>query len=66
MSGRLIILDKLPGVRLMGVGETWRHLFSKCVLKVTGYEATYACKDEHICTGLKAVIDGAVHRVQYV
>ena len=35
MSGRLIALDKQTGVRPVGVGEMWRHIFSKIVLKVT-------------------------------
>ena len=26
MSGRLIALDKQPGIRLVGVGETWRQM----------------------------------------
>ena len=29
MSGRLIALDKHPGVCLVGVGETWRWFFAK-------------------------------------
>ena len=35
MSGRLSGIDKQYGVCLVGVGETWRRLFAKCVLKVT-------------------------------
>ena len=59
MSGRLIALDKQPVVRPVGVGETWRRLFDKCVLRVTGPEATSVCQDDQLCAGLKAVIDGA-------
>ena len=58
MSGRLIALDKQPGIRLVGVGETCHRIFSKCVLKVTGPEANHACKDYQIWAGLKAGIDG--------
>ena len=36
MSGRLIALDKQPGIRPVGVGETWRRLMAKCLLKVAG------------------------------
>ena len=36
MSGRLIALDKQPGIRPVGVGETWRRLMAKCLLKVSG------------------------------
>ena len=64
MSGRLIVLDKKPGVPPVGVGEIWRRLFAKIVLKVTGLEATMACQDEHMCAGIKVGIDGAIHGVQ--
>ena len=33
MSGRLIALDKLPGVRPVGVGETWHRLFLNVYLR---------------------------------
>ena len=66
MSGRLIALDKNPGVRPVGVGETWIRLFANIVLKVTGTEATIACQYDQMCAGLKAGIDGAVHRVQAI
>ena len=36
MSGRLIALDKSPGIRPVGIGETWRRLLEKCLLRVTG------------------------------
>ena len=34
MSDRLIALNKQPGVRLVGVGETWRRLFANIVLEI--------------------------------
>ena len=66
MSGRLIALDKYPGVHPVGVGKKWRHLSAKIVLKVTGLEATMACQYDQLCAGLKAVIDGKINRVQYL
>ena len=63
MSGRLIALDNLPSVHPVCVGETWRQIFANWVLKITGPEATHACKDDQLCTGLKVVIGGAVHGV---
>ena len=48
MSGCLIALDNLTGVRLVSFGETWHQRFEKCILKVTGSEATHACKNDHI------------------
>ena len=66
MSVCLIALDKLPGVRPVGVGETWRQLFAKCVLKVTGPEDTHTCKDDQLCAVLKVGINGTVHGVQSI
>ena len=62
----LIALDKQPGMRPVGVGETWRSIFSKIVLMVTGPEATMACRDDQLCPGLKSGIDGAVHGVRAI
>ena len=64
MSDRLIALYKQPGVRLFGVGETWRLILDKFVLRVTGPEAPSACQDDQICTRLKSGIYSAVHGVQ--
>ena len=36
MSVRLIALDKHPGVRPAGVGETWRRLMVNYIRRVTG------------------------------
>ena len=64
MYDHLIDIDNYPGVQPFGIGKTWRHLFAKCVLKITGPESTTVCQGDHICAVLKAGIDGAVHRVQ--
>ena len=63
MSGRLIPLDKQLGLRLVGVRETWRQLFAKCVLNVMLPADIHACKDEQICMVLNTVIDWAVNGV---
>ena len=64
MSNRLIALDKCPGVRPVGVGEVWRRLFAKCVIKVAGGQAKDACGTSQLCAGLEAGIEGAVHAVK--
>ena len=55
---------KQTGVRPVGIGETWRRLFAKILLKVTATEATMACQDDQLCAGLKEGINGAIHGVQ--
>ena len=66
MSSRLLALDKIPGVRPVGVGEMWRQIFATFVLKVTGYRSTHACKDNQLCAGFKSGIGGAVNGAQYI
>ena len=66
MSDRLIAFKKRLDAHPVGVGGSWRHNFSKCVLRVTGTKATNACEDAHLCAGLKAGIDGAVHTVHAI
>ena len=64
MSDGLIALDKQPGICPVGVGETWQLLFDKIVLRVTGTESNMTCQYDQLCAGLKAGIDGPIHRIQ--
>ena len=66
MSGLIIAIYKQPGVRQKYVGKLWRRLFAKCVMKFTGPEDINACKDDNICAGIKAGIDGSVQGVQAI
>ena len=43
MSVRLIEIGKQPGVRLVGVRESWRRIFVNTLLNGTGPEATITC-----------------------
>ena len=56
MSGWLIALDKFPGIRPVGIGETWRRLLAKCLLQMTGQEAKAACGTEQLSGGVDAGI----------
>ena len=61
MIGWMIALDKQPRVRPVGVGETWRRLMEKCLLRVTGQEANAACGTEHLAGGVEADIEVGIH-----
>ena len=63
MSGRLIALDKQPGTRPVGVGDIWRRLMAKCLLKVAGPEAKSACGTNQLAGVLEAKIEGAIHEI---
>ena len=54
MSGRLIALDKHPGTRPVRVGETWRQLMEKCLLRVAGPEAKATCGTTQLAVGVEA------------
>ena len=61
MSGRLIALDKSPGIRPVGIGETWRRLLDKCLLRVSGQEAKAVCGTEQLAGGVEAGIERVIH-----
>ena len=63
-QGRLVALDKQPGVRPLGIGEIWLRAVSKCVLKDCGKEGKDACGSTQLCAGLEAGIEGALHAVR--
>ena len=64
MSGRLILLDKQPGIRPVEVGETWWRMMDKCLLRVAGTEAKVACGTTQLEGGMKAGIEGAIHAMR--
>ena len=66
MAARLVALDKQPGVRPVGIGEVYRGLFAKVLLKVIGSQATAVCGNYNFCAGIPAGIKGAVHAVREV
>ena len=63
MSGRLISLDKCPGVSPVGVGDTWRQILAKCMMVMTGAEANEVCSAEQLYDGLEAGIEVGIHAV---
>ena len=66
MSGRLTSLDKQPGIRPVGVGETWRRLMEKWLLQVTGPEVKAACSTSQLDVGVEAEIEGAIHSMRVI
>eukprot|EP00957_Ditylum_brightwellii_P010482 794488-Ditylum_brightwellii.AAC.1 len=66
VAGRLIVLDKCPGVRPVGVGEILLHMMGKCVIAVCGEDATEVCGIKELCSGLKAGIEGAIHTMNHL
>ena len=65
-SERLIALDKNPGVRPIGIGESWRRLFAKCLLAVAEKEAADECGIDNLSVGMSAGIEVAFHSANEV
>ena len=61
MACRLVALDKNPGLRPVGIGETLRQSLNKLVMREVGEQAKTACGNLQLCAGLKAGIEGAAH-----
>ena len=63
MACHLVALDKRPGVRPVGIGETLRRDLAKLVMRASGYQAKTACGNLQMYAGLEAGIEGATHAV---
>lgn len=61
MSCRLIALDKCPGERPIGIGETLRLVLSKFVLEVSKEDVAEASQANQLCSGLRGGIEGGIH-----
>ena len=63
LSGRLIALGKSPGIRPVGIGDTWGRLLDKCLLRMSEKEAKAAYGTEKLAGRVEAGIEGAIHAV---
>ena len=63
-GSRLIVSNKLPGVRPIGVGEVSDRFLGKIMASVTGDEVRSQCNSDQLCSGIKGGIEGAIHGIQ--
>ena len=63
LNCRLIALDKNPGVRPIGIGETSRRIIAKAVLQVVKQDILDAAGCLQWCAGQRAGCEAAVHAI---
>ena len=64
LACRLIALDKNPGVRPIGIGETPRRIIAKALLAVTRNDILETVGSSQLCAGQIAGAESAVHAVR--
>ena len=61
---RLIALDKCPGVRPIGIGETLRRIIGKALYFTLKYDIQDAVGPLQLCAGFEGGCEAAVHAMQ--
>ena len=56
-------MNKLPGVRPVGIGETPDRCFEKIMGIVTGDDVKESCGSDQLCSGVEAGIEGSIHAI---
>ncbi len=61
LASRLIALDKRPGVRPIGIGDTARRIIAKAVLTIVASDVQEANGCRQMCGGHISGVEAAVH-----
>ena len=63
---RLIALDKCPGVRPIGIGETARHIIGKAIVTALGDNIQSAAGPLQVCAGHQSGCEAAIHAMKQI
>ena len=61
ISNCLVALDKCPGVRPVGIGETLRRIIGKIMCTASRLDLEVQCGTDQLCAGVKCGTEGTVH-----
>ena len=64
VAGRLIPLDKKPGVRPIGIGDVVRRIISRATTMVLKPELVESTAPLQTCAGLKGGIEASIHAIR--
>ena len=65
-AGRLVPLDKCPGLRPIGIGEILRRIIGKCVMMVLKKDVQKDAGPLQTCAGHEGGIEAAIHAMAEV
>ena len=63
MASRLIPLNKMPGLRPIGVGEVLRRIIGKIVMSTLKSDVVKSCANSQMC-GHKSGSEAAIHTMK--
>ena len=63
MASDLVVMDKMPGARPLGIGENYCRLFAKLVIKDCGSQVKLFCGASQVYVGLEVGIEGVIYSV---
>ena len=66
VAGRLIALDKCPGVRPIGIGETVRRIMGRAILSILKEDIKKAVGPIQLCAGQEAGCEAAIHAIHKI
>ena len=66
VAGRLIALDKCPGIRPIGIGETLRRIIAHAISYVLREDIKTAAGPLQLCAGQESGCEAAIHAIKEI